>query len=73
MNPPVRRTLDQGETMFPRIPGLGRSKHTILLVRWDRMLAVRLMLVLSDREEISSGLAEGLQYEEIDPRCVLEQ
>jgi len=32
------------------------------------MLAVRLMLMLSDREEISRGLAEGLQYKEIGRR-----
>jgi DNA-binding CsgD family transcriptional regulator len=35
------------------------------MVRWDRILAVRVMLMLSDREEISRGLAEGLQYKEI--------
>jgi IS30 family transposase len=29
------------------------------------MLAVRMMLMLCDREEISRGLAEGLQYKEI--------
>jgi DNA-binding CsgD family transcriptional regulator len=29
------------------------------------MPAVRVMLMLSDREEISRGLAEGLQYKEI--------
>ena len=37
----------------------------ILVVRWDRIPAVRMMLTLSDREEISRGLAEGLLYKEI--------
>jgi len=32
------------------------------------MPAVRLMLMLLDREEISRGLAEGLQYKEIGRR-----
>ena len=40
----------------------------ILVVRWDRMPAVRAMLMLSDREEISRGLAEGLEYKEIGLR-----
>jgi IS30 family transposase len=38
------------------------------MVRWDRIPAVRVMLMLSDREEISRGLAEGLQYKEIASR-----
>jgi transposase, IS30 family len=40
----------------------------ILVVRWDRMPAVRVMLMLADREEISRGLAEGLQFKEIAVR-----
>ena len=40
----------------------------ILATRWDRMPAVRVMLMLSDREEISRGLAEGLKYKEIGLR-----
>jgi IS30 family transposase len=32
------------------------------------MPAVRVMLMLSDREEISRGLAEGLEYKEIGLR-----
>ena len=40
----------------------------ILTTRWDRMPAVRAMLMLADREEISRGLAEGLQYREIGLR-----
>src|SRR4051795_8497605 len=35
------------------------------MVRWDRMPAVRAMLTLADREEISRGLAEGLEYKQI--------
>src|SRR3954469_21378876 len=35
------------------------------MVRWDRMPAVRVMVTLPDREEISRGLAEGLLYKEI--------
>src|SRR4029434_9248273 len=38
------------------------------MTRWDRMPAVRAMLMLADREEISRGLAEGLQYKEIGLR-----
>src|SRR4029450_7452026 len=38
------------------------------MVRWDRMPAVRVMLTLTDREEISRGLAEGLLYKEIGVR-----
>jgi hypothetical protein len=41
------------------------SLHLILEVRWDRIPAVREMLMLVDREEISRGLAEGLQYKQI--------
>jgi IS30 family transposase len=37
----------------------------ILMGRWDRMPAVRMMLTLPEREEISRGLAEGLLYKEI--------
>jgi IS30 family transposase len=37
----------------------------ILLVRWDRIPAVRVMLMLADREEISRGLVEGLEFREI--------
>jgi transposase, IS30 family len=37
----------------------------ILKVRWDRIPVVREMLMLVDREEISRGLAEGLQYKQI--------
>jgi transposase, IS30 family len=37
----------------------------ILAVRWDRIAAVRAMLMLVDREEISRGLAEGLEYKDI--------
>src|SRR3954462_6794126 len=37
-------------------------------VRWDRMPAVRKMLMLSDREEVSRGLAEGLEYKAIAAR-----
>jgi IS30 family transposase len=33
--------------------------------RWDRIPAVRNMLTLTDREEISRGLAEGLEFKEI--------
>jgi hypothetical protein len=47
------------------VPALSQSKHLILSVRWDRMLAVRMMLTLCDREEISRGLAEGLEFQEI--------
>ncbi len=36
-----------------------------MVVRWDRMPAVRAMLMLADQEEISRGLAEGLLYKEI--------
>ena len=48
--------------------GLSRSKHLSLWARWDRMPAVRVMLMLADREEISRGLAEGLEYKEIGLR-----
>ena len=40
---------------------------------------MRIMLMLSDREEISRGLAEGLQYQEIalrigrDPSVILRE
>ena len=40
----------------------------ILVVWWDRIPAVRVMLMLSDREEISRGLAEGLPFKEIAVR-----
>ena len=37
----------------------------ILVYRWDRMPVVREMLMLSDREDISRGLVEGLEYKQI--------
>lgn len=40
----------------------------ILVVGWDRMPAVRAPLTLTDHEEISHGLAEGLLYKEIGVR-----
>ena len=39
----------------------------ILSVWWDRM-PVRKMLMLVDREEVSRGLAESLEYKEIGLR-----
>jgi transposase, IS30 family len=39
----------------------------ILSVWWDRM-PVRKMLMLVDREEISRGLTESLEYKEIGLR-----
>jgi IS30 family transposase len=38
------------------------------VVWWDRMPAVRVMLILQEREDVSRGLAEGLQYKEIAVR-----
>lgn len=51
--------------------GISRSKHLILTVRRNRMPAMHKMLMLSDREEISRGLAEGLLYSEIELRWVV--
>ncbi|PZS11884.1 MAG: hypothetical protein DLM55_00545 [Acidimicrobiales bacterium] len=40
----------------------------MLVVGWDRVPAVRTMLMLADREEISRGLVESVQYREIGLR-----
>ena len=58
-----RRVADTEPGALP--PRSTATTLTDLGVRWDRISAVRAMLMLVDREEISRGLAEGLEYKDI--------